>query len=421
METLSLSVILLRVNKETAISSHQPFLNLNPSFQRKYEAWNDKLKTRFIETILIGRAMNPIWTILNEEDGSDEVLDGMHRLSTALSYLNNEFSLNKNYMTINNAEDYINKKFNQLTITDQSKIRIYSFIFNKLDSSYSQDKNKLKDMYEILNRSSKTLNDYEFNKVLYVPFYELIDSKKSELVKLKIFSNLNDSRGKVETEIIEIIVISYIQQNSQKSWSSISNLTEDWLRENIGETSTKINEFIEKETGNINDILSRLIKFIELFYSENLFSNDKKLFNTFYLPYKFILARCIKHFKNISLFNRHYKQMVEQFKKQIFEVDIQQILSCKSRNASFQKKILHFIDNIIIEELNKSSPRTFTKSMISTKLTEQNNLCNICKLEIKDTDHYHADHIKAWTSGGDSTPDNLQILHKRCHELKHNG
>ena len=38
METLSLSVILLRVNKETAISSHQPFLNLNPSFQRKYEA-----------------------------------------------------------------------------------------------------------------------------------------------------------------------------------------------------------------------------------------------------------------------------------------------------------------------------------------------------------------------------------------------
>ena len=134
METLSLSVILLRVNKETAISSHQPYLNLNPSFQRKYEAWNDKLKTRFIETILIGRAMNPIWTILNEEDGSDEVLDGMHRLSTALSYLNNEFGLNKNYMTINNAEDYINKKFNQLTITDQSKIRVYSFIFNKLDS-----------------------------------------------------------------------------------------------------------------------------------------------------------------------------------------------------------------------------------------------------------------------------------------------
>jgi hypothetical protein len=43
--------------------------------------------------MLIGRAMNPIWTVYNDEEDSEEVLDGMHRLTTALSFLNNEFCI----------------------------------------------------------------------------------------------------------------------------------------------------------------------------------------------------------------------------------------------------------------------------------------------------------------------------------------
>ena len=75
MSSIPLSIINLRTNKEIAITTNQVFINKNPDFQREYEAWDDKLKTRFIETILIGRAMNPIWTILNPADNSEEVLD----------------------------------------------------------------------------------------------------------------------------------------------------------------------------------------------------------------------------------------------------------------------------------------------------------------------------------------------------------
>ena len=110
MENISLSIINLRVNKETALTSNQTFLNKSPSFQRSYEAWDDKLKTRLIETILLKRAMNPIWTVLNDVDESEEILDGMHRLTTALSFLNNEFCLNKQYFTTLNSDLY-NKKY----------------------------------------------------------------------------------------------------------------------------------------------------------------------------------------------------------------------------------------------------------------------------------------------------------------------
>jgi hypothetical protein len=75
-------------------------------------------------------------------------------------------------------DKYHKKKFNELETDDKAKIRNYNFIFNKLDSSYRKDLNKLKDMYEILNRSSRTLNDYEFNKVTLNPFYDIISKYK---------------------------------------------------------------------------------------------------------------------------------------------------------------------------------------------------------------------------------------------------
>jgi len=229
MSAVSLSIINLRTNKEFALTMNEVYINKNPDFQREYEAWDDKLKTRFIETILIGRAMNPIWTIYNPEEKSEEVLDGMHRLTTALDYLNNKFKLNSKYFTDDTRGIIYDKKsFNELTPDDQQKIRNYNFIFNQLDSSYRTDINKRRDQYEILNRSSRTLNDYEFNKVLYGKFFDIISQFKDELKKL--FFKSADKRGNLQTEIIDILVISCDLPNS---WSSINTLRDKYLIKKI--------------------------------------------------------------------------------------------------------------------------------------------------------------------------------------------
>ena len=109
MTTLNLSMINVRINKETAFAMNQTYINKQPDFQREYEAWDDKLKTRFVETMLIGRAMNPIWTILNSEENTEEILDGMHRITTATDFLNDKFKLNDKYLT-----DERFKKYNKL-------------------------------------------------------------------------------------------------------------------------------------------------------------------------------------------------------------------------------------------------------------------------------------------------------------------
>ena len=412
MSHIPLSIINLRTNKETALAANQTYINKNPDFQREYEAWDDKLKTRFIETILIGRAMNPIWTILNPDDNSEEILDGMHRITTALDFLNNKFKLMGKYFTDDERGQHFDKKgFTELNCDEQSKIRNYNFTFNQLDSTYRTNVNKRRDQYEILNRSSKTLNDYEFNKVLYNPFFDLISICKNDL-NILFFKKI-DKRGEIETEIIDIIVLS---NELPYSWSSINTMRDKFYETKLGDTEESVNLFLNKNRENIKEELLFMKKIIQCLKDNKFFSEDKRTFNKYYLPYKFIISRLMYKFKDLALFNRHIIDIIKNLKIEITDVDIQIILECKSRNAMFQKKLIQSIDKIINTSFDKNNEkRLFSKTDIKRKLEEQGNLCNICK---ESKEKYEGDHIISWSKGGQTNYENLQVLCKHCHYKK---
>ena len=413
---LNLSTIHLRSSKESAIATNQIFINKNPDFQREYESWDDKLKTRFIETMLIGRAMNPIWTIFNPDENSEEILDGMHRITTAIDFLNNIFKLNSKFLTNDKFIKYDKCKFEDLELSDQQKIRNYNFTFNNLDSSYRIDVNKRRDMYEILNRSSKTLNDYEFNKVLYNPFYTVIHQFKERFKNFIIHKK--DSRGQLETEIIDFLVLS---EEVKTSWSSINDLKSFYLKNKLGKTDKSVKDFLNENSTKIHDKLEFILKIIDRLNIEKLFSSDKKTFNHYFIIYKFFICRICYKLQNISVFNRHIKDLIKNFKNNILEVeDLLSKFECKHRNSQFQKKLIQYIDEIIDKEYNKSDPlnrRIFDKKMIQNKLKEQNNKCKLCSKNLSNC-KYEADHIIPWSQKGKTSLCNLQILCVQCHLKK---
>jgi hypothetical protein len=55
-------------------------LNLHPEFQRFF-CWNDEQKSRFIESLLLGIPIPPIF-VAQRDDGKWDVIDGLQRLST---------------------------------------------------------------------------------------------------------------------------------------------------------------------------------------------------------------------------------------------------------------------------------------------------------------------------------------------------
>lgn len=409
---IPLNYINVRRNKEYALLNGEMYLNISPAFQREYESWSSKLQTGLIETMLLGRQMNPIWTVTNDQENSEEVLDGMHRLTTALNFLENKFSLNKNYLQTLDPEKYGGKYLNNLELDDQTKIRKYNFIFNQLDSSYRNDPDKLKEMYGTLNRSSVALNDYEFNKVIYNDFYSIFIEFKENFVNTTFFDKIEDKRGRIDEELMDMFALSI--SPLPNSWSSIKSLRDKWIKENIGDKYEEVTEYLSNNTDIIKEKLKFMLKIINVFYELNLLKNDEKQ-KTNFIIYKFIISRCCYFMKNISSFNRIAEKLKNDFENEIFLTDI---LVNRNRNAIFQREIIELIDDIITKHFDRNEHRLFDKKEIERKLKEQDFLCAICEEIIKETDKFDGDHILPWTNGGKTSYDNLQVVHRRCHRKK---
>lgn len=60
-------------------------LLINPDFQR-YFRWDDSKKTRFLESVLLGIPIPPIF-VFQRDDGKWELVDGLQRLSTIFEFV----------------------------------------------------------------------------------------------------------------------------------------------------------------------------------------------------------------------------------------------------------------------------------------------------------------------------------------------
>lgn len=58
------------------------------------------------------------------------------------------------------------------------------------------------------------------------------------------------------------------------------------------------------------------------------------------------------------------------------------------------------------------------KGSVARLLKKQKGKCNYCKLTFRPLDIIETDHIIPRQAGGNNIKDNLQVLHKHCHDVK---
>ena len=390
-------------------------INLKPYFQRNYEAWNDALKIGLIESILNGFAINPIWVIENDDEDCRDVLDGQHRLHTIKDFIENKFFLSKKFLTLLSKEDYDKKFFKDLSMKDQTKFKSYRLHFNILDSSHNNEE-RIDYWYTVLNKCSAPLNLYEQSKTIRSSLYQLIEEFEEPFYNSPIFKSKTSKRGNLHTIILKILALT---ENIPQSFLSLEHLKEKWIEKNFGKIKSDVDAEILKQKETLIRKIKMIIKYMNTFKDSGLFTDERNIQTIqimcgrlcSILPEKFLI--------------RHVEVLTNELTKEIFDktdVDLCKELQLEkiSRNSQFQKRMIKYIDFIIHSKVcdDIQSKRFFSKLDIEKKLQDQKRICALCHVLITESQNYEGDHIVSWASGGNTSYDNLQVVHRICHMKK---
>ncbi len=147
-------------------------LNLSPEYQRNL-VWNDVRKSALIESLLL-RIPIPAFYLDEDSEGNKSVIDGMQRLTTIHSFLNNEFPLKK-MQYLSHCE---NKYFKDLDAKLQGRIEDTELAVNILDEKCPQ---MVKfDVFRRVNTGGLPLNYQEIRNIMAAPKVRAMLQKMTE-------------------------------------------------------------------------------------------------------------------------------------------------------------------------------------------------------------------------------------------------
>lgn len=230
-------------------------LIISPEYQRAYR-WTDEKKTGFIESILLGIPFPPIF-VSEDKDGKWELVDGLQRLSTVLSFFGllkenqqtNNFALEKGGI-INDLEGK-NKDDISLKLQNTIKRAICRIEILRWDSNF----NIKYELFKRLNTAGEPLAEQEVRNCIFRGNDNQLNNLLKELSQNEKFKEIADIREEEERRMFgeELILRIFCFQNSYEISNKLSdhltlfmkNVTENQIDFNFKENKKKIIQLLE--------------------------------------------------------------------------------------------------------------------------------------------------------------------------------
>ena len=213
-------------------------LKLTPAYQRLYR-WDQKHKTNFIESILIGIPIPQIF-VAQKEDGKWDVVDGVQRLSTILQLVN---ELPDYPPLVLDGTDYLpslhgitweNMPEDAKRLLKRTRIGVNIILTeNSIQSQY--------DLFQRLNTGGVMLESQEIRNCLIIMLDEGFYDKINTLKDYPPFKNcINLTKDKYNIEYhMELIVRYLIAKRNKVNYANYSI------------SSEKLPDFLDRETVNL--------------------------------------------------------------------------------------------------------------------------------------------------------------------------
>lgn len=349
---------------EDGIFAFDGKLTIRPPYQRNF-VYDLKQQEAVIHTILKGFPLNTMYWVKTGCDAY-EVLDGQQRTLSVMSFLNHklQISLNgKSYYNDSLPDDLYNMLMN------------YEFMVYICEGEESE---KL-EWFEIVNIAGEELTEQELRNSVYTGPW-LSDAKRHFSKRTCPAKGLSDryiTGDPNRQELLEKALKGICE------WQALKNITDYMAKHKSDNDADELWQYFQ-------DVINWVEKIFPTYYADMKGLDWCHLYNLYH-----------EKSYNSSEINKAVKILHEdeevQKNKGIYEY-----LLCRDEDP-FAAKLLCL--------------RTFSERDKQSAYSKQGGLCNICKKHF-DYSEMAGDHIKPWSKGGQTVPENCQMLCKECNSKK---
>jgi Protein of unknown function DUF262 len=245
-------------------TANPPKLILNPDFQRKYK-WDkegNERGSKFIESCLM-RIPIPACYLAERQDNTQDVIDGVQRITTIVKFFNNEFELEG----LTTFAELNGKKFQDLGnyASELEATTMRCIVLRKENS-----RELVKEIFARLNQGSVLLTPQEIRHAIYPGSLDNLLQELKELPLIKNFKkpkNADASKDSLEDE--EMILRFFAMRSDLKDYDSkLARYLDKYMATHQNLSQDKIQEF--------KNIFLQTIHKCQLVFGENIFTNPNK-------------------------------------------------------------------------------------------------------------------------------------------------
>ena len=350
---------------EEGVTGYDDRLNIRPKYQREF-VYKDAKRDAVIDTVLQGLPLNVMYWAQTGDD-SYEVLDGQQRTISLMEYIDGNFSIKYegNSMTFYNLPQDV-----------QERILDYELFIYVCDGT---DSEKLK-WFKTINIAGERLTDQELRNAVYAGTWT--ESAKTYFSKTNCvasrYGSNTGAKGYMKGESIRQDILE----------TAIS-----WIADRDG---TDIDGYMSAHQNDksAQELWSYFRTVID--WTESLFTVYRKEMKG--LPWG--LWYNMLHGQTANLDPKELEQRVSEL---MADEDV-------TRKSGVYEYLLFGTEKSL-------SIRAFSERDRRAAYERQHHKCAICGKTFE-FEEMHADHIKPWSKGGATVPENCQMLCRDCNLKK---
>lgn len=390
---------------------------IDPEWQRNY-VWDKVRAAKLIESFLLDIPV-PVIYLAKTEEGRYEVIDGLQRLTSVFNYFSNSYSLSR----LDILQELNGKRFKELPEKYQRKLEDCVLRSFELSSAASPDIHFI--VFERLNTGGVKLNDMEIRNCLYRGSLNELIKELAANDKFRKCLRQSNCEKRMQDRALVLRFLAFYERTHHKCQSGLKKFLNEFLDTYKNAGPDKIDEY--------RKVFEKSMKACVTVFGENGFrlkseitkANSKSSGEWASRPnaaiFQVVATSFAKH--DLGQVTRAadavYEEYLDLIHKDALWVDRVRRATGESTRLSYTFDTWYKrLSEVLASNAVPNDGRRIFTQQLKREMFELNPTCGICQQKIRLIDDAALDHTEQYWRGGQTIPENAQVVHRLCNLQK---